>query len=204
MLKKNLSPYKDEPSNLYLVENECLKVLQIYYTTYKNLYPNCFKSIKGSIRPIAKNMENAKKTILDHSISMLKQSLKNNNKAELIKYLKDNIELVMIHAFKGLSSLHQFILIYSKNKNNLYLTIKNTIEEKTSPQEINIVINDITERKYAEKYKVTYEPIHFGNIMYKNLSTESNNVIELSKSYLKSTMVFIKCIKIRKKIIKEL
>ena len=36
------------------------------------------------------------------------------------------------------------------------------------------------------------------------LSDESNDVLQLSKSYLNYTMVFIKCIQIRKKIIKEI
>ena len=204
-LKSNLSPYKDEPSNLYLMENEILKILTIYYTTNKNLYPDCLKSIKSSINPIAKNLENTKKNLLNHSISMLKQTLKTNNRIELKKYLQDNIELVMIHTFRGLFNLHQLILIYSKKKNNLFLTIKNAIEKKASPEEINIVINDVSERKYAEKYKVKYEPIHFGNNVYKTLLTdESNDVMELSNSFLKYTMVFIKCIQIRKKLVKEI
>ena len=130
-LKSNLSPYKDEPSNLYLMENEILKILTIYYTTNKNLYPDCLKSIKSSINPIAKNLENTKKNLLNHSISMLKQTLKTNNRIELKKYLQDNIELVMIHTFRGLFNLHQLILIYSKKKNNLFLTIKNAIEKKS-------------------------------------------------------------------------
>ena len=63
----------------------------------------------------------------------------------------------------------------------------------------------MSERKYAEKFKINYEPIHFGNNIYKTLLTdESNDVLQLSKSYLNYTMVFIKCIQIRKKIIKEM
>ena len=101
--------------------------------------------------------------------------------------------------------MHQLILIYSKKKNNLYLTIRNIIEQKISSEEINIVINDVTERKYAEKYKEFYEPIHFGNHLYKTLLIEdSNDVMEISNSFLKYIMVFIKCIKIRQKIIKEI
>ena len=130
VLKSNLSKYKDEPSNLYLAESETIKFIEIYYSSCKNLYPDCLKSIKGSIGPSSKRIENAKRNILDHSISMLKHSLKNNNKTELIKYIKENIEIVMIYVFKGLFSLHQLILVYSKKKNDLYLTIKNEIEAK--------------------------------------------------------------------------
>jgi len=204
-LKMNLSKYKDEPSNLYLAENELIKILHIYYSTYKKLYPDCLKPIKLSINPITQNLENVKKNILESSVSTLKHSLKQNNKAELIKYLEENIELVMINAFKGLFNLHQLILIYSKKKNNLYLTIKNTIEQKINQEEINIVINDVTERIYAEKYKVIYEPIHFGNNIYKSvLADETNDVMELSKSFINYNMVFIQCIEIRKKIVKEI
>ena len=204
-LKQNILPYKDEPSNLFLIENELLKVLHIYYSTYKKLYPECLKSIKLSINPICQNLEDAKNNILNHSISAINLSLRNNNNKELIKYLKETIELVMISSFKGLFNLHQLILIYSKQKNNMYLTIKNTIEQKINIEDLYIVINDVSERNYAQKYKVKYEPIHFGNSMYKALlNDESNDVIELSNSFLNYTMVFIKCIQIRKKILKEL
>ena len=75
VLKTNISSFKDEPSNLYLLENQCLKFLQIYYSTFQKLYPDCFNSVKTSIGPIAQNLENAKKNVLNHSISMLKQSI---------------------------------------------------------------------------------------------------------------------------------
>ena len=204
-LKSNISKFKDEPSNLFLVENEIIKYLTIYYSTYKNLYPECFKSIKSSVDSTARNLEKAKKNILAHNITMLNQSLKSNNKIGLKKNIKDSMETVMIQAFKGLFNLHQLILIYSKKKNNLYLSIKNSIESKTNSEEINIVIDDVTERKYAQKYNINYEPIHFGNHLYKELlRDESTDVMELSNSYLNYTMVFIRCIQIRKKIIKEL
>ena len=205
-LKASLSSYKDEPSNLFFIENELvIKVLHIIFSTYKKLYPDCLKSIKLSIIPLCQNLENTKKDIIKNSLSMIKQSLNEHNKDELTKYLQETIELVMINAFKGLFNLYQLILIYSKKKNNLYLTIKNTIEEKVTSDEINIIINDISERKYAQKYNVNYEPIHFGNNVYKTLLTdEANDVMELSNSYLNYITVFIKCIQIRKKIIKEL
>ena len=205
VLKTNISSVKDEPSNLYLLQTQCLKLLQIYYSTFQKLYPDILNSVKASIGPISKNLENAKKNVLNHSVSMLKQSSKNYKKKELNKYLKETIEIIMIQTFKGLFNLHQLILIHSKKKNILYLTIKNKIQEKISSEEINLVINDVSERKYAEKFKINYEPIHFGNNVYKTfLTDESNDVLQLSKSYLNYTMVFIKCIQIRKKIIKEM
>lgn len=205
LLKDNLSNYKDEPSNLYLVESEIIKVMQIYFSTYQKLYPDCLKSIKANINPIARNLENTKNNILKHSISMLEQAFENNDKSELQKYLKDTLELVMINTFKGLFNLYQLILIYSKKKNNLYQTIKNAIEEKTSSEQIDIVINDISERKYAQKNKVNYEPIHFGNNVYKALLTDyPNDVLTLANSFLCYTSCFIKCIQMRKKIIKEI
>ena len=205
VLKTNLSSYKDEPSNLYLVESEIIKVMQIYFTTYRKLYPDCWKSIKGNINPIASNLENTKNNILNHSISMLQQAFEDNDKSELKKYLKDTLELVMINTFKGLFNLYQLILIYSKKKNNLYQTIKTAIEDKISSEEIDIVINDISERKYAQKNKVNYEPIHFGNNVYKTLLTDySNDVLSLTNSFLCYTSCFIKCIQMRKKIIKEI
>ena len=185
ILKNELSIYKDEPSNLYLVGSEIIKVMQIYFSTYKKLYPDCFKSIKPNIKPISKNLENTKNSILNHCISMLEQTLENGDKSELIKYLQDTLELVMINTFKGLFNLYQLILIYSKKKNNLYQTIKNTIEEKTSSEEMDIVINDISEREYAKKNKVNYEPIHFGNSIHKSLYADySNNVLTLTNSFL--------------------
>ena len=116
VLKTNLSDYKDEPSNLYLFESEIIKVMQIYFSTYRKLYPDCLKSIKGSIKPIVNNLENTKKNILKNSISMLEQAFENNDKSELKKYLKDTLELVMINTFKGLFNLYQLILIYSTKK----------------------------------------------------------------------------------------
>ena len=79
VLKTNLSVYKDEPSNLYLVGSEIIKVIQIYFSTYKKLYPDCLKSIKANINPITRNLENTNNNILDHSISMLEQALENGD-----------------------------------------------------------------------------------------------------------------------------
>ena len=205
LLKTNLSIYKDEPSNLYLVGSEIIKVMKIYFSTYRKLYPDCLKSIKANINPIANNLENTKNNILNLSISMLEQALENGDKSELKNYLKETLELVMINTFKGLFNLYQLILIYSKKKNNLYQTIKSAIEEKTSSEEMDIVINDISEREYAQKNNVNYEPIHFGNNVYKTLLNDySNDVLTLTNSFLCYTSCFIRCIQMRKRIIKEL
>ena len=175
ILKENISEYKDEPSHLFLIQNELLiKVLHIFFSACKKLFPDCLKSIKLSISPLCQHLENTKNDIINHSLSMLKQSIKNKNKDELIKYLKETIELVMINVFKGLFNMFQLILIYSKKKNNLFLTIKNEFEQKINSDEIDIIINDISERKYAQKYKINYEPIHFGNNVYKTLLTDES------------------------------
>ena len=63
----------------------------------------------------------------------------------------------------------------------------------------------MSERNYAKKNKINYEPLHFGTNAYKELfSDETGDIMELSKSYLNYTLVFLKCIQIRKKLIKEL
>ena len=136
---------------------------------------------------------------------MLEQALENGDKSELKKYLKDTLEIVMINTFKGLFNLYQLILIYSKKKNNLYQTIKTTIEEKTSSEELDIVLNDISEREYAQKNKVNYEPIHFVNNAYNSLLNDyPKDILTLTNSFLYYTSCIIKCIGMRKKIIKEI
>ena len=78
-------------------------------------------------------------------------------------------------------------------------------EDNLKKEEINIVINEMSERNYAKKNKINYEPLHFGNNAYKELlSDETGNIMELSKSYLNYTLVFLRCMQIRKKLIKEL
>ena len=203
--KNNLKKYKNEPSNLYQVTNYLMKFLYIYYSSFKNIYQDYLLSLKKNITPIKSNVENIRKNILKHSVSMLQQALETNNRNELKKSMKETLELIMINSFKSLFNLYQLMLIYSKKKNDIFKNIQVKIEEKCKSDEINIVINEISERSYANKYKITYESLHFGNNAYKEfIINDENDIMKLSKSYLNYTYVFIKCIQIRKKLIKEL
>ena len=205
VIKKNLKKYKNEPSNLFLIESELLKFLYIYYSSFKNIYQDYLKSFKSNFAPINANIETIRKNILNHSISMLKQTLETNNKTDLKKYMKETLELIMINTFKSLINFFQLILINSKKRNIIFQSIKAKTENNSKKEETYIVINEMSERNYAKKYQINYEPLHFGNNAYKELfSDESNNIMDLSKSYLNYTLVFIKCIQIRKKLIKEL
>ena len=205
VLKKNIKNYNDEPSNLYLIEEQLIKYLYIYYSSFKNIYSDYLSSIKPNLKPININLENTRKNILTHSVSKLKQILESHNRNDLNIYMIDSLELIMTNTFKSLFNFYQLLLIYSKKKNNLFQTIKTSVEEKLKPEEIYVIISEMSERNYAKKYKINYEPLHFGNNVYKELYTdEKNDVKELAKSYLNYTYVFIKCIQIRKKLMKEL
>ena len=205
ILKKNIQNYKDEPSNLYLIEEQLIKYLYIYYSSFKNIYSDYLSSIKSNLKPIKVNLENSRKNILTHSISKLKQILKTHNRNDLNTYMIDLLELIMPNTFKSLFNFYQLLLIYSKKKNNLFQTIKTSMEEKLKSEEIYVIISEMSERNYAKNYKINYEPLHFGNNVYKELYTdEKNDIKELAKSYLNYTYIFIKCIQIRKKLIKEL
>ena len=205
VIKTNLKKYKNEPSNLFLIESELLKFLYIYYSSFKNIYQDYLNSFKSNFAPINANIETIRKNILNHSISMLKQTLETNNKTDLKKYMKETLELIMTNTFKSLINFFQLILINSKKRNIIFQSIKAKTENNSKKEETYIVINEMSERNYAKKYQIIYEPLHFGNNAYKELfSDESNNIMDLSKSYLNYTLVFIKCIQIRKKLIKEL
>ena len=205
ILEKNLKIYKDEPSNLFLIVNQLIKLLYIYYSSFKNIYLDFESSIKKNISPIHQKIKDIKRNILNHSISMLKQAKITKNKKDLIENLRKTLGIMMINIFKSLFNFYQLILIYSKEKNKLYQSIKVKSDELFKTEDINIIISEISERSYAEKYKIKYESLHFGNNVYKELyNDEKEDVIELSKSYLNYTSVFIKCIQIRKKLMKEL
>ena len=205
LLKKNLEVYKDEPSNLFLVENQLIKYIYLYYSSFKNTYPNIISPIKKNIITINQNIKNTKKNILNHSISTFKQMLKTRNRKDLNKYMVETLEIMMVKTFKILFNFYQLILIFSKKKNNLYQEITKKSDEIFKSEEFNIIINEISERSYAKKYKINYDSLHFGNNIYKEIFNDENfDVVELSKSYLNYTLVFIKCIQIRKKLIKEL
>ena len=205
ILKNNLKIYKDEPSNLFLIENQLIKFSNLYFSSFKNIFPDFESSIKKNISKINQNIKNTKMNILNHSVSMLKQTRQTKKRNELFKYIKETLELMMINIFKSLFNFYQIILIFSKKKNDLFQSIKIKTEEFVISEEINVIINEISERSYAEKYKIKYISLHFGNNIYKELLNDDNyDVMELSKSYLNYTLVFIKCIKMRKKLIKEL
>ena len=136
---------------------------------------------------------------------MLKQITQTKNRKDLNKYMVETLELMMINTFKSLFNFYQLILIFSKKKNDMYQKIKTKTEEIFKSEEVNIIINEISERSFAQKYKINYESLHFGNNLYKELFSDDNyEAVKLSKSYLNYTLVFIKCIQIRKKLIKEL
>ena len=161
--------------------------------------------IKSYISKVNSSIEATRKNILNHSLSMLKQTLETNNRNDLSKYMKETLELIMIKTFKSLFNFFQLILINSKKRNNFFQSIKAKAEDKLKKEEINIVINEMSERNYAKKNKINYEPLHFGTNAYKELlSDETGDIMELSKSYLNYTLVFLRCIQIRKKLIKEL
>ena len=205
VIKANIKIYKNEPSNLYLIVNELIKFLYLNYSSLKNLYKDHLKMIKSYISKINSSIEATRKNILNHSLSMLKQTLETNNRNDLSKYMKETLELIMIKTFKSLFNFFQLILINSKKRNNFFQSIKAKAEDKLKKEEINIVINEMSERNYAKKNKINYEPLHFGTNAYKELlSDETGDIMELSKSYLNYTLVFLKCIQIRKKLIKEL
>ena len=203
--KKELKKLKDEPSNLFLIENQLIKFLYLYYSSFNTKYPHFESSIKKNISPIKENIESIKKNILNLSISKLKQIQKTKKRKDLNEYMEETLELMMITTFKSFFKFYQIILISAKQKNNLYQSIKVKTEEMFKSEEINVIINELSERSYALKYKINYIPLHFGNNIYKELlNDESNDIVELSKSYLDYTFVFNKCIQIRKKLIKEL
>ena len=205
IFKTNLELYKDEPSNLFLIEKKLIKYVYIYYSIFKNTNQGFVTTIKKNIEPITQNIKNTKKNILSHSISMLKQITQTKNRKDLNKYMVETLELMMINTFKSLFNFYQLILIFSKKKNDMYQKIKTKTEEIFKSEEVNIIINEISERSFAQKYKINYESLHFGNNLYKELFSDDNyEAVKLSKSYLNYTLVFIKCIQIRKKLIKEL
>ena len=116
---------------------------------------------------------------------MLKQITQTKNRKDLNKYMVETLELMMINTFKSLFNFYQLILIFSKKKNDMYQKIKTKTEEIFKSEEVNIIINEISERSYAQKYKINYESLHFGNNLYKELFSDDNyEAVKLSKSYL--------------------
>ena len=57
VIKTNLKKYKNEPSNLFLIESELLKFLYIYYSSFKNIYQDYLNSFKSNFAPINANID---------------------------------------------------------------------------------------------------------------------------------------------------
>lgn len=117
------------------------------------------------------------------------------------QHMKDTFELVILHNFKGIAHLHQFFYLLAKHRNDFYVEMKQFLNDKirTSMKQNSLIINDYSERKYAESMNIIYEPIHFTNVTIKD---EYDNISTLSliDSYLKYTEMFYSCTKIRKRI----
>ena len=195
-----------EPSNLFSIITELVTLINTNFSFMRIGLIDCYKIFENNIPPISKSLDAFNNEIIKKSISLLKESSQaSNNKENLNKYLNQTLELVVINIFKGLVYMHQFFVLYSKAKNDLNLGIKNTIEEKSNNKIIDIVIDDFSERKLAkESFGIIYEPIHFGNQNYDiMLGNDSENIISLCDSYFYYGQIFIKCIKLRKKLISQ-
>ena len=82
---------------------------------------------------------------------MLKQTLKTNKRKDLNKYMEENLVLMMTNTFKALFNFYQLILIFSKRKNDFFQKVKIKTEKVFKAEEINIIINEMSERNYAQK-----------------------------------------------------
>ena len=192
-----------EPSNLVSIITDLVSLIDTNFSFMRIGLIECYKIFENNIPPITKNIDLLINDILKKSISFLKESVQNSNKENLNKYLNQTFELVVINIFKGLVYINQFFVIYSKAKTDLNLGIKNTVEEKSNNKILDIIIDDFSERKLAkENLGINYEPIHFGNHNYDIiLGNDSENILSLCDSYFYYGHIFLKCIKIRKKLI---
>ena len=194
-----------EPSNLFSIITDLVSLINTNFSFMRIGLIDCYKIFENNIPPITKSLDAFNNEIIKKSISLMKESLQTSNKENLNKYLNETLELVVINIFKGLVYMHQLFLLYSKAKNDLNMGIKNTTEGKSNNKIIDIVIDDFSERKLAkESFGINYEPIHFGNYNYDIiLGNDSENIISLCDSYFYYGQIFIKCIKIRKKLITQ-
>ena len=192
-----------EPSNLVSIITDLVRLIDSNFSFMKIGLIECYKIFENNIPSITKSIDENINEIIKKSISLLKESSQTSDKENLNKYLNETLELVVINIFKGLVYMHQFFVIYSKAKTDLYLGIKNTIEEKSNNKVIDIIIDDFSERKLAkENFGIHYEPIHFGNHNYDiMLGNDSENILSLCDSYYYYGQIFLKCIKIRKKLV---
>ena len=194
-----------EPSNLITIITDLVSLINTHFSFMRIGLVDSYKILQNNIPPITKTLDVYNSDILKKSISLMKESSQTLNKENLNKFLNQTLELVIINIFKGLVYMHQFFVLYSKAKNDLNLGIKNTTEEKYNNQIIDIVIDDFSERKLAkESLGINYEPLHFGKHNYDiMLGNDSENIISLCDSYYYYGQIFIKCIKIRKKLITQ-
>ena len=192
-----------EPSNLVSIITDLVTLIDTNFSFMRIGLIECHKIFENNIPQITKTIDALIDDILKKSISILKENAQNLNKENLNKYLNQTFELVVINIFKGLVYINQFFVIYSKAKTDLNLGIKNTVEEKSNNKIIDIIIDDFSERKLAkESLGIHYEPIHFGNHNYDIiLGNDSENILSLCDSYFYYGHIFLKCIKIRKKLI---
>ena len=192
-----------EPSNLVSIITDLVSLIDTNFSFMRIGLIECYKIFENNIPPITKTIDVLINEILKKSISFLKESAQSSNKENLNKYLNQTFELVVINIFKGLVYINQFFVIYSKAKTDLNLGIKNTVEEKSNNKILDIIIDDFSERKLAkENLGINYEPIHFGNHNYDIiLGNDSENILSLCDSYFYYGHIFLKCIKIRKKLI---
>ena len=194
-----------EPSNLITIITDLVSLINTHFSFMRIGLVDSYKILQNNIPPITKTLDVYNSDILKKSISLMKECSQTLNKENLNKFLNQTLELVILNIFKGLVYMHQFFVLYSKAKNDLNLGIKNTTEEKYNNQIIDIVIDDFSERKLAKEILgINYEPLHFGNHNYDiMLGNDSENIISLCDSYYYYGQIFIKCIKIRKKIITQ-
>ena len=192
-----------EPSNLVSIITDLVSLIDTNFSFMRIGLIECYKIFETNIPQITKTIDVLINDILKKSITFLKESVQKSNKENLNKFLNQTFELVVINIFKGLVYINQFFVIYSKAKTDLNLGIKNTVEEKSNNKILDIIIDDFSERKLAkENFGINYEPIHFGNHNYDIiLGNDSENILSLCDSYFYYGHIFLKCIKIRKKLI---
>jgi len=203
--KESIFSFNSEPSNLVSIITDLVTLIDSNFSFMRIGLIECHKIFENNIPSITKAIDAYINEITKKSILLLKESSQTSNKENLNKYLNETLELVVINIFKGLVHMHQFFVIYSKAKTDLYLGIKNTIEEKSNNKVIDIIIDDFSERKLAkENFGIYYEPIHFGNHNYDiMLGNDSENILSLCDSYFYYGYIFLKCIKIRKKLLDQ-
>jgi len=189
--------------NLYSIITALVSLIDTNFSFMRIGLIECYKIFQNNILQITKTIDLLINDILKKSIGFLKESVQKSTKENLNKYLNQTFELVVINIFKGLVYINQFFVIYSKAKTDLNLGIKNTVEEKSNNNILDIKIDDFSERKLAkENLGINYEPIHFGNHNYDIiLGNDSENVLALCDSYFYYGHIFLKCIKVRKKLI---